>query len=316
MENLDIHARFSILLALSTLCVIMTGSVLAPLYAKVVAVTPFESHILDTTQRDGREVSIMQQNDNALHLGYTPIGPSWRFGPYALGADAQGRDVAARLLYGGRNSLSIAGAAALLGILLAAVLSLWAGYAGGWVERIVSWLMTMLWAVPVYLFASCLSMTMLRDGLRFGSVHLTADHWLIPVCIIASVYLPYVARLLTTRVQQLARRDYVKIAVAFGASPLKVVIREILPGLSISIITFFPLLTALCLLAESALSFLSLGIQAPDVSWGTMIRDGEGLIYTRPIVAILPGIMIVLTVLSLYALSEGCTRALRRRFTI
>ncbi len=138
----------------------------------------------------------MQRNNNPLHLGYTPIGPSWRAGPYALGADAQGRDVASRLLCGGRNSLMIASAAALLGLTLATFLSLWAGYAGGWVKRIVSWIMTMLWAVPIYLFASCLSMTMLRDGLRLGPMILTADNRLIPVCVIAAVYLPYAARLL------------------------------------------------------------------------------------------------------------------------
>ncbi|UYH51440.1 ABC transporter permease [Candidatus Kirkpatrickella diaphorinae] len=310
------HMPISVLLALTVLSVIIMGAVLAAPYARLNGMTPFESHIVDTTYRDGHRVSVMQRNNNSLHLGYTPIGPSWHAGPYALGADAQGRDVASRLLYGGRNSLMIASAAALLGLTLATFLSLWAGYAGGWVERIVSWIMTMLWAVPVYLFASCLSMTMLRDGLRLGPVTLTADNRLIPVCVIAAVYLPYAARLLTTRVRQLAQRDYVKIAASFGASPFRVVMREILPGLLLSLITFFPLLMALCLLAESALSFLSLGVQAPDVSWGSMIRDGEGLIYTRPVVAILPGMMIMLTVLSLYVVSESCTRVLRRRDTI
>lgn len=306
----------SVLLALAVLSAIVMGAVFAAPYAHLYDMTPFESHIVDTIQRDGHRVGVMQRNDNSLHLGYTPIGPSWRAGPYALGADAQGRDVASRLLYGGRNSLMIASAAALLGLTLATFLSLWAGFAGGWVERIVSWIMTMLWAVPVYLFASCLSMTMLRDGLHLGPVTLTADNRLIPVCVIAAVYLPYAARLLTTRVRQLAHRDYVKIAASFGASPVKVVVREILPGLLLSLMTFFPLLMALCLLAESALSFLSLGVQAPDVSWGSMIRDGEGLIYTRPVIALLPGMMIMLTVLSLYILSESWTRALGRRDVI
>lgn len=304
----------SVLLALTALSVIVMGAVFAAPYARLNGMTPFESHIVDTTYRDGHRVGVMQRNNNPLHLGYTPIGPSWRAGPYALGADAQGRDVASRLLCGGRNSLMIASAAALLGLTLATFLSpvRWLCRGGG-VERIVSWIMTMLWAVPVYLFASCLSMTMLRDGLRLGPVTLTADNRLIPVCVIAAVYLPYAARLLTTCVRQLAQRDYVKIAAAFGASPFTVVVREILPGLLLSLMTFFPLLMALCLLAESALSFLSLGVQAPDVSWGSMIRDGEGLIYTRPVVAILPGMMIMLTVLSFYIVSESCTRVLRRR---
>lgn len=287
---------------------------LAPLYARHMGAAPFESHIQKTTEINGQVVPVLQENQNILQLGYTPIGPQWSFGPYALGADAQGRDVAARLLYGGRNSLMIAVSAAVISLLVATILSLWAGYVGGWVERVVMWLMTMLWAVPVYLFASCLSMTMLQDSLHFGGFTLEADNLMVPILIISLVYLPYATRVLMARVQQITTAEYITVAEGFGASAIWICIHEILPGLVITLTRFFPLLVALCLLAESALSFLSLGVQAPDVSWGSMIHDGEGLIYARPTIAVLPGLMIVMTVLSLYSLAEAFGSRLERRF--
>ena len=90
-----------------------------------------------------------------------------------------------------------------------------------------------------------------------------------------------------------------------GASDCRILRRELLPSLAPSMVVLGPLVMALCLLAESALSFLSLGVQAPSASRGTLIQDGEGLLYTRPIVAIAPGIAIVVTVLALNVLGNA-----------
>ncbi|MBE7210583.1 MAG: ABC transporter permease [Gluconacetobacter diazotrophicus] len=310
-------ARMPSALGAAAVLVVLAGlSLLAPAYARYIAHTdPFESDVGATVVVDGHEVPVMQPNDNRLHLGLTPIGPSWRFGPVLFGADAQGRDVAARLLYGGRNSLLIAAAAAALCTLMAAAVGICAGYFGGWVDTLLSRLMDVMWAIPVYLFAISLSIVTVSQGLRFGPVRIRSDSLILPICIIALVYVPYAARPIRGRVLSLARADFVLAARCLGVPPGRILIRDILPNVAGTLIVLAPLLTALALLAESALSFLSIGVQAPAASWGTIIQDGQGLIYTRPWVAVAPGIAIVLTVLALNVLGDGLRDALDVRET-
>lgn len=279
----------------------------APLYAALNGIDPFSSDIAGTTVRAGQPVDLMQPNDNPLHLGLSPIGPDWRPGPYALGADSQGRDVAARVLYGGRNSLLIAAASATVCLCLAACIGICAGYFGGWIDLILSRILDMLWAIPVYLFAISLSVVTVGHGIRLGPVTIGADNLLIPIGIIALVYVPYAARPLRARARalSLSQAGFVMAARGMGASDWRILWREILPGLTPTMAVLAPLVMALCMLAESALSFLSLGVQAPAASWGTIIQDGEGLLYTRPVVAIAPGVAIVLTVLALNVLGNA-----------
>lgn len=163
-----------------------------------------ESSLAGTVLRDGVRVDIMQPNDNPLHLGLSPVGPSWRWGPYALGADSQGRDVAARMLYGARASLLIAFSAACLCLVMATLCGLLAGYCGGWVDIILSRLLDILWAVPVYLFAISLSVVTIGHDLSFGPFHLQPDSLLLPIGIIALIYVPYAARPIR-RVQKACR---------------------------------------------------------------------------------------------------------------
>ncbi|CAI9119356.1 ABC transporter permease [Brytella acorum] len=292
--------------ALGLLGLIVAASLAAPFYAAWVGVDPFVSNVAGTTLRHGQVVDLMQPNDNPLHLGLTPLGPDWRIGEaYGLGSDAQGRDVAARVLYGGRNSLLISAAAAILCMMTATAIGLCAGYFGGWVDIVLSRMLDVLWAIPVYLLAISLSIVTVGHGLRLGPVTIGADNLLIPVIIIALVYIPYAARPLRARALSLSRAEFVMVSRGLGASHWRILTREILPNLADTLVVLAPLLMALCLLAESSLSFLSLGVQAPAASWGTIIQDGEGLLYTRPAVAILPGLMIVATVLSLNVLGDA-----------
>jgi peptide/nickel transport system permease protein len=254
-------------------------------------------------------VDIMQPNDNPLHLGLSPIGPTWGR-QYLLGADSQGRDVAARLLYGGRNSLLISAAAACIGIMLAALVGITAGFFGGFIDAALSRLMDIMWAVPVYLFAISLSIVMVSQGLKLGPVTIESDNLLIPIIIIAIVYVPYAARPIRGRVMALRHSEFVLAARGLGVPSARILIRDILPNVTGTIVVLAPLLMALSMLAESALSFLSIGVQAPAASWGTIIQDGEGLIYTRPMVAIAPGIAIVIVVLALNILGDGLRDAL------
>ncbi|MDG6094655.1 ABC transporter permease [Acetobacter sp. AN02] len=308
--NRSAMIALAVLLALALLCA------LAPIYARHIAKTdPFTSNVAGTVLVNGQETDIMQPNDNPLHLGLSPIGPTWHPQSFLLGADSQGRDVAARLLYGGRNSLIIAFGAATLCILMASCIGIAAGFFGGITDAVLSRLMDIMWAVPVYLFAISLSIVTITQGLKIGPFTIASDNLMIPVFIIALVYVPYAARPVRGRVMTLRSAEFVIAARSLGVPRRRILVKDILPNVLPTLVVLAPLLTALSLLAESSLSFLSIGVQAPAASWGTIIQDGEGLIYTRPMVAVAPGLMIVITVLALNILGDGLRDALDVRET-
>src|SRR5204862_1275777 len=142
--------------ALVLFLLIVVVSLLAPLYANHIAHTnPFVNDLNGTTIVNGKRVPLMQQGGGALRLGETPIGPTWDVHHYFLGADAQGRDVAARVLYGGRSSLEIGIGSAVIACLIATILALIAGFYSGLVDSLLSRLMDVVWAFPVYLLAIC-----------------------------------------------------------------------------------------------------------------------------------------------------------------
>jgi peptide/nickel transport system permease protein len=283
----------------------------APLYAGRVAHTnPFRSTISGTTVVDGRTVPVLATSTTGLGLGVTPIGPTWDPAHYFLGADNQGRDVMARLLYGGRNSLLIGVASALLCCLAATAIGVLAGYAGGPVDAVLSRFLDLLWSVPVYLLAICLSVVLLTSGLRIGPLHIGAGSLWVPVVIIAGVFVPYVARPIRGQVLALRHREFIQAAIGVGASDLRILRRDVLPNVLATVIVFVPLMTAIDMLTESALSFLSVGVQPPDASWGTIINDGLGLLYTRPAVTIAPGLLIAVTAVALNLLGDGLRDAL------
>ncbi|MGI4747628.1 MAG: ABC transporter permease [Janthinobacterium lividum] len=301
----------SAIIAAAVLVLLVAASLAAPIYASRIAHTePFVSDVAATVTLHGEEIPVMQPNNNRLHLGLTPIGPTWHADADLLGADSQGRDVAARLLYGGRNSLLISSCAAILCIVMAAVVGICAGFFGGIVDMLLSRLMDIMWAIPVYLFAISLSIVTVSQGLQLGPFVIRSDNLILPIAIIALVYVPYAARPIRGRVMSLRQAEFVLAARCLGVSRTRILVRDILPNVSTTLIVLAPLVMALALLAESALSFLSIGVQAPAASWGTIIEDGQGLIYTRPMVAIAPGLAIVVTVLALNILGDGLRDAL------
>ena len=131
--------------------------------------------------------------------------------------------------------------------------------------------------------------------------------------IIGLVYVPYVARPIRGQVLGLRNSEFVLAAVGLGFSRWRILLREILPNVYTTLVVFVPLMMALNIITESALSFLSIGVQPPDASWGTIILDGQSLLYTRPAVSIAPGLAIVVTVLALNLLGDGVRDALDPR---
>ncbi len=295
------------------LLLVVIACALAPVYARHVAGTnPFRPNLDGSVLIDGQRQDILQPADNPLHLGSAPIGPTWH-GSYFLGADGQGRDVASRLLYGGLNSLVIAGTATVICLVLAAFLGVVAGFMGGWIDQVFSRLLDILWAFPVYLLAISLSVVLISQGLHIGPITIEADNLLLPIAIIAIVYVPYVARPVRGQVLSLAQSDFVLAAVGLGVPNRRILVRDILPNVAPTLIVFAPLVMALNLLTESALSFLQIGVQPPAASWGTIIADGQSLIYTRPLVAIAPGLAIMIVVLALNVFGDGLRDALDPR---
>jgi peptide/nickel transport system permease protein len=175
--------------------------------------------------------------------------------------------------------------------------------------------MDIIWAFPVYLLAISLASVLLTraKGIQMGFLHVTASSLWTWTVIIGFIYVPYVYRPVRGQVLSVVNKEFVEAAIAQGASNVRLIFSEILPNVVSTVIVLLPLMIATTILTEAALYYLSVGVQPPNVSWGTIINNGQGLLYTRPWVSIAPGIMILLTVLSLNVLGDGVRDALDPR---
>jgi peptide/nickel transport system permease protein len=302
--------------ALFVFLLVVILCLLAPAYAAWAHTDPFTSTLDAVVKINGQDVPVMEQSTEGLGLGYTPIGPTWQLGNYFLGADNQGRDVMARLLYGGLNSLFIAGMATVVTLFFATLMGLAAGFFGGIIDTLLSRFLDILWAFPVYLLAISLSIVLIAQGLNLGIITIESGSLWLPIFIIGVVYVPYVARPVRGQVLALRESEFVLAAIGLGVPSHRILLRDILPNVSTTLLVFVPIMMALNMITESALSFLSIGVQPPDASWGTIIQDGQNLLYTRPMVALAPGIAIVITVLALNVLGDGLRDALDPRSKI
>jgi peptide/nickel transport system permease protein len=282
----------------------------APLWADHVAHTgPNASHTLQKL-RVGDEVREVVTPEGR------PIGPQWfeADGKFFLGADSRlGRDEMVRLMYGGRTSLFIGVVSGIITTFLAVVLGLLAGYYRGWVDAVIARVLDVLWSLPVLLFGIALGVSLQVGGLGIGPLEIQAGSNWIPIFVISVFTVPYIARPIRGEVLALSEKEFVEAAVAQGAGPLRLMFGEILPNLASTIIVFFTLNIANNMLFEAALSFLGAGVQPPNSSWGTMISVGVELLTTQPLLAIIPGVMIMLTVLSLNIVGDGLRDALDPR---
>ena len=215
-----------------------------------------------------------------------------------------------RLMYGGRTSIYIGVMAAMITTFFAVAVGLAAGYWGGWTDSVLSRTMDVVWAFPVLLLGIALGTALSVGGLQIGPLSVPADSLWIPILIIGFVYVPYMARPIRGEVLALREKEFVEAAVAQGKGPLRIMFTELLPNLFSTIIVFFTLNIANNMLLESALSFLGAGVKPPNSSWGTMISDGQDRLVTAPHLTIVPGVMIVLTVLALNVFGDGLRDAL------
>jgi peptide/nickel transport system permease protein len=296
----------SAVIAALVLAAIVILCLLAPVYASDIAHTgPDANHVTETITVSGRRVEVVSPTG-------VPIGPTWG-GHFLLGADPNGRDVAVRLLYGGRNSLEIAAIATILTTVLAVLVALLAGWFGGPLDTLLSRLMDLIWSYPVLLLGVALGVTLAVSGIDLGFTTLRGGSLVLPALIIGVVYVPYMARPLRAQTIELRRREFVDAARQQGLSGLRIMGSEILPNLASSILVFTPLLLANAILLESGLSFLGAGVQAPAPSWGTMISEGTRLMPDAIHLVLAPGLMLLAAVVSANVLAEGARDALDPR---
>ena len=282
----------------------------APLWANHVADTgPNATHTLEKLTVDGETREVVNREGK-------PIGAQWleADGKFFFGADGRlGRDEMVRLMYGGRTSLLIGFASALLTTIFAVILALVAGYYRGWVDGAISRLLEVMWAFPVLLLAIALGITLSIGGLHILFISIPSGSIWLPILIIAGVYVPYMARPLRGEILALREKEFVEASVAQGAGALRVMFSELLPNLWTTIIVFFTLAIANNMLLEASLSFLGVGVQAPEASWGSMISTGFNLLSSAPQLTVIPSTMILLTVLSINVFGDGLRDALDPR---
>ncbi|MDX6412902.1 MAG: peptide/nickel transport system permease protein [Gaiellaceae bacterium] len=298
---------------------IVVACALAGPYSHHIAHTgPNENHLGETFTKDGKQVQIVSKGgfaNGTFVAGGIPVGPQlWHAGGrYVFGADNQGRDVAVRLLYGGLNSLKVGIGSAIICTLAALLFALLAGYFGGWVDWVISRFFDLIWAFPVLLLAIALGTALSINGFHHFGINIQSGSLWIPTLVISYVLIPYIGRPLRGQILSLREKEFIEAATAQGASPVRVMLSELMPNIASSVMVFFTLIIANNILTEAGLSFLGAGVQPPSPSWGTLIADGQSRIVTAPWLAIIPGIAIVLTVLSLNIFGDGLRDALDPR---
>ena len=286
--------------------VIVALCLLAPVYSHDIAHSnPNVGNPTGTIRVGGKNVDIVSPTG-------IPTGPTWDLSKYFLGADSVGRNTAVRLLYGGRNSLLIGAEATILTMVLAVLLGLISGYFRGITDGVISRAMDILWAIPALLLGLSLGTIMAVGGI--GPIK--GNHLWIPSLVIGIVYIPYVAKPVRGQVLQLRERDFIDAARQQGLSHTRIMLSEILPNLSSTIVVFVPLILANAILLEAGLSYLGVGVQPPNPSWGNMISDGMNYIPAAFSDVLAPGIMLVLAVLSMNLFGDGLRDALDPRAKI
>ncbi|MBS0508208.1 MAG: ABC transporter permease [Proteobacteria bacterium] len=209
-----------------------------------------------------------------------------------LGTDAYGRDVASLLLVGARSSILVGVIAVGIGLSLGAALGLLAAARGGWVEEAIMRLADFTFAFPALLLAIMLTAV-------FGPGIVNA------IIAIGIFYIPTFARVTRASARAVWARDYILAARACGKGPGRITVEHVLPNIASVLIVQATIQFALAILAEAALSYLGLGTQPPQPSWGRMLAEAQTLMFQAPLLAVWPGLAIALAVLGLNLLGDG-----------
>lgn len=214
------------------------------------------------------------------------------FSGHILGADSTGRDELSRLLYGGQVSMMVAYFATLLAVFIGVFAGVTSGYFGGWID--FAWMrgVDLLLSLPFLLLAIAIQSVVADTTLVFLIFLLALLSW------------TRLARVTRAKVMQVRQLEYVQAAEALGMSHARILLRHVLPNVLGPIIVLGTTLVARMIIFESALSFLGLGVEPPDASWGSMLNEGR-LELAYPHLMIFPAVLIVATVFGFNLLGEG-----------
>ena len=216
---------------------------------------------------------------------------------HLFGTDDLGRDILSRLLYGGRVSLSVAVIAVAVSLTIGILLGCISGYYGGILDEVIMRFTDIMLSFPT-IFLILAIQSVLTPNIINVMIVIGATSWM------------GIARLVRGEFLALKEREFVEAARAIGCSDLRIIFRHILPNSLPPVIVAGTLGMAGAILTESALSFLGLGVQPPMASWGNMLMDSQSYLLDAPWMAVIPGLVIVLTVLSLYFVGEGLREGL------
>lgn len=211
---------------------------------------------------------------------------------HLLGTDELGRDVFTRLLYGARVSLAVGVIPTVVSMLVGAILGMIAGYFGGLIDAVIMRAADIMLAFPSLLLAMVVMYT-LGDGVVSIFIALAITNW-------ASV-----ARVVRSETLSLRESEYIEAARSIGVKSFVTIFRHVLPNCMPSLIVLFTLNVPSAILSESSLSFLGIGVQLPNCSWGLMVNLGRTYLYTQPWLALVPSAAIMLVVLAFNFLGDG-----------
>jgi ABC-type dipeptide/oligopeptide/nickel transport system permease subunit len=229
-----------------------------------------------------------------LNILQRPSGEHW------LGTDEVGRDIFARLVYASRISLSIGFMAVAMAIVVGTTLGALAGYFGGWVDTVIMRVTDAILSIPALFFLIVLSVT-LGPSVRTMIIVIGLLSWM------------ELARIIRANVLSLKRREFVEAAQTIGARNPRIIARHILPNTLAPIVVAATLGVGNALLTEASVSYLGLGVQPPEPSWGNMLYNAQSYFFNAPWITLYPGVMILITVLCINFIGDGLRDALDPR---
>ncbi|MFX0542017.1 ABC transporter permease [Roseovarius sp. S4756] len=257
-----------LIFGLGVVLLLVIVAILAPVLA------PHDPYLQDLTQRMIKPVF---------------MGGTWE---HPLGTDHLGRDYLSRLIYGARVSLLIGAVAALISGVIGTAMGVAAGYFGGKVDAVVTFLINVRLAMPVVLVALAVV------AILGGSLQVV-------IGVLGLLLWDRFAVVMRASTLQVRRREYVAAAQAIGASTPRVILSEIMPNIVNNLIVIVTLEMAHAILLEAALSFLGLGVQPPTPSWGLMVSEGKNMMLFEPWLVLIPGVVLFVLVLAINLMGDG-----------